>query len=71
MDNDLRSGRVKRSAIEVKRTIDLGMGRKLWMYPVSLQQIDSEETLREEFVPKIQRKFGVCCSPAMKWFLNV
>jgi hypothetical protein len=33
MDNDLRSGRGKRSAIEVKRTIDLGLGRQLWIYP--------------------------------------
>jgi hypothetical protein len=55
MDEDLRSRWVKRSAIEVKRTIDLGMGGQLWIYPGPSQQIESEETLREDFVPKIQR----------------
>jgi hypothetical protein len=60
MGKDFRSGRGKRSAIEVKRTIDLGMGRQLLIYPGSSQQIESEETLRKEFVPKIQREVGVC-----------
>jgi hypothetical protein len=59
MDEDLRSGRDKRSAIEVKRTVDLGLGGQLWIYPGSSQKIESEETLREEFVPKIQGEVGV------------
>jgi hypothetical protein len=59
VDKDLRSGRGKMSAIEVKRTIDLGMGRQLRVYPGSLQQIEGEETFRGEFVPKIQRGVGV------------
>jgi hypothetical protein len=72
MDKDLRSGRGKRSAIEVKRTIDLGLGRQLWIYPGSSQKIESEETLREDLSQRFSGKLGfVEHSPAMKWFLNV
>jgi hypothetical protein len=35
------------------------MGGQLWIYPGSPQKIESEEILREEFVPKIQRDVGV------------
>jgi hypothetical protein len=59
MDEDLRSGRGKRSVIEVKCTIYLGLGGQLWIYPGASQKIESEETLSEEFVPKIQREVGV------------
>jgi hypothetical protein len=72
MDEDLCSGRDKRSVIEVKCTVDLGLGGQLWIYPGSPQQIENEETLREEFVPKIQRdSWLVEHNPAMKWFLKV
>jgi hypothetical protein len=33
MDEDLRSGRGKRSVSEVKRTIDLRLGGQLRIYP--------------------------------------
>jgi hypothetical protein len=59
MDEDLCSGWGKRSAIEVERTVDLGLGGQLWIHPGLSQKIESEETLREEFVPKIQREVGV------------
>jgi hypothetical protein len=60
MDEDLRSGRGKRSVIEVEHTVDLGRGGQLWIYPGSPQQIESEKTFRGEFVPKNQREVGVC-----------
>jgi hypothetical protein len=72
MDEDLNSGRGKRSVIEVGRTTELSLGGQLWIDPGSPQQIESEETLREEFFPKIQWEIGLMeHSPAMKWFLKV
>jgi hypothetical protein len=55
MDENLHSGRGKRGVIEVKRTIDVGLGGQLWIYAGSSQQIESRETLREKFVPNVQR----------------
>jgi hypothetical protein len=70
MDEDLRSGRGKRSVIEVESTVDLGLGGQLWIDPGSPQQIESEETWGGSQI--FSGKSGLVeHSPAMKWFLKV
>jgi hypothetical protein len=42
MDKYFRSGRGKWSAIEVKRTVDVGLGGELWVDPGLSQQVESD-----------------------------
>jgi hypothetical protein len=59
MDKNFASRRDQGHAIEVKRVVDMSLGRWLWVDSRPAQQIESDKALRKHFVPHIQWKVWV------------
>ena len=64
MDEDADAGWGDWCSVEIKGTVDLGVGRELGIESRASEKVESEESLREKLVPEMEREIGVGAAEA-------